>query len=171
MENHESLNKAVVSDGRFVFNGNDWQCAVGRTGVKADKVEGDGATPSGSFKVLKVLYRPDKIDRPETTIPVGELSPDDGWCDEVGDENYNLPVKLLYLRSHEELWRSDDVYDIIGILDYNYPSVTPGKGSAVFLHVARENYSPTAGCVAMSKEDLLAFLKLATPETIIEIQS
>lgn len=172
MENHESLNKAIVSDGHFVFGGNDWRCAVGRTGVKIEKREGDGVTPAGSFHILKLLYRADKMARPETAIPTEEISPDDGWCDEVSDPNYNQSVQLPYDKSYEELWRKeDDLYDLIGVLDCNYPKSESGKGSCIFLHVARETYSPTAGCVAMSKEDLLAFLKLATPETVIEIKS
>lgn len=171
MENHENLNRAIVSDGHFLFAGNDWRCAIGPGGVKTDKKEGDGATPAGSFHILKLFYRADKGGKPETAIPAEKISLDDGWCDEPGDPNYNQLVKLPYDKSHEDLWRpDDDLYDLIGVLDYNYPEAEPGKGSCVFLHVARETYSPTGGCIAMSKEDLLAFLKLATPETVIEVK-
>ncbi len=171
MENEEKKeNTAVVgADGVFRFQGREYRCTLGKNGLTADKREGDWTTPIGEFKLLKIYYRPDKLSAPETAIPTEALAPDDGWCDDPADQNYNQPVKLPYSARHEELWRADDVYDIIGVLDYNYLQAVSGKGSAIFLHVAHENFSPTAGCIAIGKNDLLNFLREADTETVIKI--
>lgn len=134
-----------------------------------DKREGDGGTPVGTWPLRRVFFRPDKLPRPETRLHVIELSPADGWCDAPGDRNYNRLVKLPYPASAEEMWRSDDVYDIVVELGYNDDPVVPGKGSAIFLHLAHSDYRPTAGCVAVSLEDMRALLALVEPGIQIEI--
>ncbi|MBI2410071.1 L,D-transpeptidase family protein [Candidatus Kaiserbacteria bacterium] len=151
----------VRAEGKLLFNGKEYRCALGKGGVRTDKREGDGATPQGCFAIREVLYRPDKFEKPpHTVLPTRPLSPDDGWSDDVALPEYNTLVKLPYSGSHEELWRQDDLYDLIVVLGYNDPPVA-GKGSAIFMHVAREAYTPTAGCVALSKVDLLEILGAA----------
>ena len=147
------------------------QCALGPAGVvdAANKREGDGATPAGIWPMRRLLYRPDRLARPETGLEVRALRPDDGWCDAPNDRNYNRPVTWPYAAGAERLWRDDRVYDLIVILGHNDSPVVAGAGSAIFLHVARDDYSPTHGCVALAREDLLALLKRTDPGDALRI--
>ena len=140
------------------WRGRRFACAIGRGGVRSDKREGDGATPAGRYPLRRVLYRPDRLAPPRTALPIAPLSPRDGWCDDPGHPLYNRPLRLPHDARHEELWRSDRVYDLIVILGHNDVPAVPGLGSAVFLHVAQPDYAPTAGCVAVAAGDLLAIL-------------
>ncbi|MGF1608641.1 MAG: L,D-transpeptidase [Kiloniellales bacterium] len=147
------------------FGAARWRCAIGRGGIRADKREGDGATPIGCWPLRRVLYRPDRLAAPVTALPVAALAPDDGWCDAPGDPGYNRPVKLPYAASHERLWRDDAIYDVIVVLGHNDDPPQPGAGSAIFLHLARDDYAPTEGCVALAGADLLDLLRRVGPET------
>ena len=140
------------------WRGRQFACAIGWGGVRSDKREGDGATPAGRFPLRRVLYRPDRLAPPRTALPIAPLSPRDGWCDDPGHPLYNRPLRLPHDARHEELWRSDRVYDLIVILGHNDAPVVPGLGSAVFLHVAQPDYAPTAGCVAVAAGELLTIL-------------
>ena len=160
------------SDGQIDVNGRNVRCALGKAGViaAADKREGDNKSPVGVWTIREVLYRPDVYpDGPTTALPVCAMATDDGWCDAPGDPAYNRPVKLPYPASAERLWRDDHVYDLIGILAHNDDPPIPGLGSAIFLHLAREDYSGTEGCVALAREDLEALLAVAKPGDAIEI--
>ena len=134
------------------------RAAFGRSGVTAQKREGDGATPAGLLRLTRVLYRADRLRPPVCAVPVEPIGPLDGWCDDVGDAAYNKPVRLPCPASHEALWRADHVYDVIGVLDWNFAPVVKGRGSAIFFHVATPDYAPTAGCVALALADVLAAL-------------
>lgn len=152
-------NITVYPDGTVFFLGKQYRCALGKSGFSKDPREGDNATPVGSFLMRKVFYRPDKFERaPVTVLPVIALTPADGWSDDVSLPDYNTFVKLPYVGSHEELWRTDDVYDLIIPLGFNDDPPISGVGSAIFMHVARENYTPTRGCIALSRGDLLEIL-------------
>lgn len=133
-------------------------CALGRTGCRAVKREGDGATPLGRHRLLGVLYRPDGGRRPRTGLPVRPIRQDYGWCDASGDRNYNREVRLPYPVSHERLWREDRLYDLVVVIDYNVRSRRQGAGSAIFMHIAREGFLPTEGCIALSPRDLRLLL-------------
>lgn len=145
-------------------------CALGRAGTTRDKHEGDGATPLGTFRLVSVLHRPDRGPPPVTALPVTAIRPDDGWCDDPADRAYNQAVTLPYAGRHERLWREDHVYDLIVILDYNLAPVVSGKGSAIFLHLAREDYAPTEGCVAVDAQLLRRVLERCGPLTEISIR-
>ena len=149
--------------GRFDLAGRSVRCALGKGGAVPAEVkrEGDGATPIGDWPIRRVLYRPDKLSKPRTSLSVAPIAPDDGWCDAPGDPNYNRPVRLPYPASHERMWRDDDLYDLVVVLGYNDAPVVPGKGSAIFLHVARPDFGPTAGCIALSRADVLDLLAKA----------
>jgi len=138
-------------------------CALGRGGVAADKREGDGATPAGDFPLRRVLYRADKIKKPETALAVAAIDRDDGWCDEPGDPFYNRQVRLPYGGHCENLWRADDLYDVIVVPGHNDDPVVKGAGSAIFLHIAKPDLAATEGCVALRLADLLAALRHAKP--------
>jgi L,D-peptidoglycan transpeptidase YkuD (ErfK/YbiS/YcfS/YnhG family) len=137
----------------------NFACALGRTGRRARKREGDGATPVGSWQMLKVLYRADRVRRPQTGLPVRPVRPDDGWCDEPADRNYNRLVRHPYPASAERLWRDDRLYDIVVVLDHNRVPRVRGAGSAIFMHVAGPGFAPTAGCIALRHGDLMRVLK------------
>lgn len=137
-------------------------CAIGKAGLRADKREGDLATPIGRFLCRELFWRSDRLAKPVCRLPVQALSPDCGWCDDPADPLYNRLVELPYPAHAETLWRTDAVYDLIVPLGYNDDPVVPGRGSAIFLHVARDGWLPTEGCVALARNDLLAFLAAAT---------
>lgn len=145
-------------------------CAIGRNGISAHRTEGDGTTPAGLLPILRILYRPDRLSAPKTRLPVAPLSPDDIWCDDKTHPLYNQQVKQPFPATHEELWREDRLYDIVGVLDYNLTPAVPGVGSCIFLHVAREGYAPTAGCVALALPDLITLLAECSPGDSLDVQ-
>jgi L,D-peptidoglycan transpeptidase YkuD (ErfK/YbiS/YcfS/YnhG family) len=159
------------SDGRFELNGRTTRCALGRGGVIAahDKREGDGASPLGVWPIRRLLYRPDK-GLPQTALPAFGIDPTDGWCDDPGDTAYNRPVTLPYPARTEAMWREDGVYDLVVVLGHNDDPIVAGAGSAIFLHLARDDYAPTEGCVALSRADLEALLASAQVGDVIEIR-
>jgi L,D-peptidoglycan transpeptidase YkuD (ErfK/YbiS/YcfS/YnhG family) len=144
--------------GRMAWPGREVRAALGKGGLTpaAIKHEGDGASPIGAWPVRRVLYRPDKGPPPRTALPVEAIEPNAGWCDAPLDKAYNRPVALPYPASAERLWRGDEVYDLIVILGHNDDPVVPGAGSAIFLHLARPDHSPTEGCVALARAYILA---------------
>lgn len=164
------MNFLVTSDGRFELGSRAAPCALGRAGVcpAADKREGDGATPAGVWPLRRVLYRPD-VGAPETALPMQAIARDDAWCDEPEDPAYNRPVKLPYSGSFEKMWRDDHIYDLVVVLGHNDDPPRPFMGSCIFLHLAKEGYAPTEGCVALAREHLEEMLRLAKPGDALEI--
>jgi len=158
-------------DGRLHWSRGSAAAAVGRAGVKADKREGDGGTPAGTFPLLSVLYRKDRVMPPTSHLPVRPLAPNDGWVDEPTDPRYNRLVELPYPASAEQMWRDDNLYDVVVVIGYNMEPVIPGAGSAIFLHVATPDFAPTAGCVAVNKDVLLGLLPLLGPGSTITISA
>jgi L,D-peptidoglycan transpeptidase YkuD (ErfK/YbiS/YcfS/YnhG family) len=144
-------------------------CALGRGGCKPLKREGDGATPLGRFRLRFAYFRPDRLSRPQSRLRVVATRPDDGWCDAAGDRNYNRPVRRPYPASTETLWRAGQLYDIVVVLGYNDRPRIQGRGSAIFLHVARGAFEPTEGCVALRRADLRKLLPLLGPRTVLRI--
>ena len=144
--------------GTLRFAGMQFPCALGRSGCRARKREGDGATPIGQWRVQRVLYRPDRVRRPRTPLPVRAIRTCDGWCDAPTDRNYNRPVRLPYPASAERLWREDELYDVVVVLGYNDCPRAKGRGSAIFMHLAKPGYAPTEGCIALTRPHLLRLL-------------
>ncbi len=141
------------------------RCAIGPHGLAALKREGDGYTPRGQFALSHLYYRADRVARPRTSLPVTPLSPDLGWCDSAGDRNYNRAVSVPYPASHERLWRDDHLYDVVVVLSHNRRPRVRGLGSCIFMHHARADYAPTAGCLALNRTDL-AHLLAFSPRTV-----
>ena len=148
----------VSASGSLTFDGRTVRCALGRGGVRTRKVEGDGATPVGCYPLRRVLFRPDRTSKPDTALPIRPIESKDGWCDDPDDANYNRPISLPYPASAETLWRDDGLYDVIVVLGHNDDPPAPGAGSAIFLHVARPDFGPTEGCVAVALPGLLDLL-------------
>jgi L,D-peptidoglycan transpeptidase YkuD (ErfK/YbiS/YcfS/YnhG family) len=146
----------------------DWgagrrRAAIGPGGIAVKGGEGDGITPRGSWPVREIFYRADRVARPRTSLPVRAMEKNDGWCDAPDDVHYNRLVKLPYPASHETMWRDDPLYDLVVVLGFNDDPVVPGKGSAIFLHLARDGYAPTHGCVALTYDDALAAIEQLQP--------
>jgi L,D-peptidoglycan transpeptidase YkuD (ErfK/YbiS/YcfS/YnhG family) len=157
----------VTADRLLAWTERRVPCALGRGGIRPDKREGDGATPVGCFPLRRVLYRPDRLPLPETRLPVQPIGEDDGWCDDPADPAYNRPVKLPYAASHERMWREDDLYDLVVVLGHNDDPPARGAGSAIFLHLARPDYGPTEGCIALRREHLLELLGDCGPDSLL----
>ncbi|MBV9249484.1 MAG: L,D-transpeptidase family protein [Acetobacteraceae bacterium] len=161
------MQAVVHPDGRLTLQGQVFRCALGRARVSAHKQEGDGATPAGLLPLRRVLYRADKLPPPVCVVPLEPIAENDGWCDDPADRQYNKPVRLPYDASCEELWRQDGLYDVLGVLGWNDAPVVKGRGSAVFLHVARPDYAPTEGCIALALGDLRRVLAAGLTEIAV----
>lgn len=153
-----SATARVTPDGLLRFRGETLRCALGKGGIRADKHEGDGATPVGLLPIRRLLWRADRGPRPGGGLPVEPIAPEDGWCDDPVHADYNRQVRLPHPARHERLWREDALYDVIGVLGWNDTPVRRGRGSAIFLHVARADLAPTEGCVALAEKDLRRIL-------------
>lgn len=156
----QSSPRGILQFGAFRF-----PCALGRAGVRAMKREGDGATPQGVFGIRGVFYNAQNAARPTTHLSLSIIGPDDGWCDAVGNRNYNRPVQHPYEASAERMVRSDALYDVVVVLDYNIQPRVQGLGSAIFMHVARTDYEPTEGCIALAMPHLRRLLAHLRPTT------
>jgi L,D-peptidoglycan transpeptidase YkuD (ErfK/YbiS/YcfS/YnhG family) len=148
----------IHPDGRLIWRDQTMRCAVGQGGVRVEKEEGDGATPVGLLTLRRIFYRADRVPPPRCPLPIEPIAPSDGWCDDPSHRDYNRFVHLPHDARHEELWRQDAVYDVVAVLGWNDLPVIKGRGSAIFLHVARPDYAPTQGCVALALADLSRIL-------------
>jgi L,D-peptidoglycan transpeptidase YkuD (ErfK/YbiS/YcfS/YnhG family) len=157
-------------DGRLSWPGGTAPAAAGRTGVSANKKEGDGATPAGTFPLVSAFYRADRLPPPRSRLPLRALSPRDAWVDAPADRQYNRLVSLPYPAHAEPLWLDDPVYDLLVVIGYNMAPVVAGAGSAIFLHIARPDLSPTAGCIAIERETLVRLMPLLGPGSAITIR-
>jgi L,D-peptidoglycan transpeptidase YkuD (ErfK/YbiS/YcfS/YnhG family) len=155
--------------GRIIAGALVLPCALGRSGTTRDKREGDGATPVGRYRALQAFFRPDRVRRPPTRLPLSAIDALDGWCDEPRDRNYNRPVRLPYPARHERMARDDELYDVVVDLAYNRGPVRKGRGSAIFLHCAKPGFPPTEGCVAVASEKIARLVARIGPRTRIEI--
>ena len=159
----------VVKNGFLSFNKEKFRCAIGRNGLSSKKSEGDGCTPIGSFKILNLLYRIDKIGQIQTNIRKEEILENQGWCDDIESKFYNRKVRFPFTHSAEKLFRDDDLYDLVFVIDYNLNPIIKNKGRAIFLHVAKKDYSPTEGCVAIEKKQLINLAKIIHRDTYVRI--
>jgi L,D-peptidoglycan transpeptidase YkuD (ErfK/YbiS/YcfS/YnhG family) len=161
----------IYADGRLTWPGGSARAACGKSGVRAAKREGDGASPAGTFPLVSGFYRPDRVAPPRTDLPMIAIQSNHGWVDEPADPKYNRLIQLPYPAHHEEMWLADHVYDIVVVIGYNTDPVVPGAGSAIFMHIARPDFSPTAGCIAVSRQVLEPLLGLLGPGSTITIQA
>jgi L,D-peptidoglycan transpeptidase YkuD (ErfK/YbiS/YcfS/YnhG family) len=143
--------------------------ALGRAGIKANKREGDGGTPRGRFRPLGLWWRADRLLRPQTFLRVRRIGPGDAWCEDPSDRRYNRAFKRSANEPGDRLMRADGLYDLVIQIDHNTRPRVAGRGSAVFLHVARPGFKPTAGCVALRPRDLKMLVRRIGPNTRIQI--
>jgi L,D-peptidoglycan transpeptidase YkuD (ErfK/YbiS/YcfS/YnhG family) len=144
-------------------------CAIGRSGTSHSKREGDGASPVGCFRLLQAFYRADHGPRPRTGLKLKAIRPSDGWSDDARDRRYNTLVPLPCPTSHEKMWRDDHLYDVVIDIAWNREPIRRGRGSAIFLHLARPGFLPTEGCVAVEPRMIRRLLERIGPQTRIEI--
>lgn len=157
--------RGILAAGPFRF-----PVALGRRGVVSRKVEGDGGTPRGKLKLRELWFRPDKVRRPSSALKLRATKKDDLWCDAPADRNYNLPVRAPYPASHEKMWRDDDLYDYVVPLGWNDNPRIAGRGSAIFMHLARPGFTPTEGCVALRRKDMEKLLPFLGPDTVMVVR-
>ena len=153
----------------LIFNNYRIKCALGKRGIGRKKREGDFITPVGQFKIEYILYREDRIKRLNTDFKQLIITKKMGWCDDPESKKYNKIIKLPFNYNFEKLYRKDNIYDVILVLNYNMNPIRKNKGSAIFIHVAKKNYKKTRGCVAIKKTELLKILKKIKKNTKIKI--
>jgi len=159
----------VKKSGYLKYKNLKYRCALGKAGVNKKIKEGDGITPRGIFKITKIYYRVDKIKSVKTKLKKIKITKNMGWCDDPNSRFYNRQIKLPSKFSHENLYRNDDLYDLVAVLDYNTNPIIKNKGSAVFLHIAKNSYKKTEGCIALKKEHLINILMKIKKNTKIKI--
>tara|TARA_B100001093_G_scaffold497038_1_gene543486 strand:+ start:1064 stop:1558 length:495 start_codon:yes stop_codon:yes gene_type:complete len=158
-----------VKKNYLTFDGHKFKCSIGRSGFSKNKKEGDGFTPVGSFFIENIYYRDDKIAKLDTNINKIKINKSDGWCDDPSQKEYNQLIQFPYNFSAEKLYRDDTLYDLVCVLNYNTNPITPGLGSAIFMHIAQDDYRPTEGCIGLKQEDLLNILNFIDNKTKIII--
>ena len=161
---HIKINKNYLTYEKYKV-----KCALGKRGIGAKKNEGDKITPKGRYNIKFLLYRKDRLKKIKTKLKKVIIKENMGWCDDPKSKNYNELISLPVKHSHEKLYKIDNSYDIILVLNYNMNPVRNGKGSAIFIHVAKKNYKKTLGCIALKKKDFLILLKLINKKTKIKI--
>ena len=159
----------VKKTGYLNYKGIKFRCALGKNGIRKKNKEGDNITPKGIYKIKTVYYRQDRIKKLSTSINSKKIKKNMGWCDDPKSADYNQLVNLPNNYNSEKLYRNDNIYDLIVVLDYNMNPTVKNKGSAIFIHIAKKNYTPTKGCIALSKIDLLEILNKINKKTKIKI--
>jgi L,D-peptidoglycan transpeptidase YkuD (ErfK/YbiS/YcfS/YnhG family) len=159
----------VKNSAHLEYKNLNFRCALGKAGIGVKKIEGDNVTPKGIFKITKIYYRSDKIKNIKTSLKKIEIKKDMGWCDDPNSNFYNKEIKLPSKFSHEKLYRRDNLYDLVAVLDYNMNPVIKRKGSAIFIHIASKSYKKTKGCIALKKKHLIKILSQIKKNTKIKI--
>ena len=159
----------VKNSGYLKYKNLKFRCALGKAGIQKKKLEGDNITPRGIFKITKIYYRADRIKNIQTSLKKIKIKKSFGWCDDPNSNFYNKEIKLPTKFSHEKLYRKDNLYDLIVVLDYNMHPIIKNKGSAIFIHTANKFYKKTKGCIALKKGDLIKILSQIKRTTKIKI--
>ena len=151
------------------FKNLKFKCALGKAGIGKKKIEGDNITPKGTFEIVKIYYRSDRIKKIYSKIKLFKIKNKMGWCDDPNSKKYNQLIRLPSKYTHEKLYRRDNVYDLVIVLNYNMRPIVKNKGSAIFIHVTKKNYKKTAGCIALKKNHLIRLIKNMKNKTKIII--
>ena len=148
----------INKSGHLKYKNFKFRCALGKASIGEKKQEGDNVTPAGNFKIVQIYYRSDRVKKISSKLKAIEITKNMGWCDDPNSKNYNQLINLPSRYGHEKLFKKNNIYDIIVVLNYNMKPVIKNKGSAIFIHVAKKTYQPTQGCIALKKNDLLKLL-------------
>ncbi len=163
-------NPGSKTEGLLVAESRAIRCALGRSGIGIKRGEGDGITPLGAHRLIEAYIRTDSVPIRASHFPLSEINEQDGWCDAVGDANYNRHVNLPYPASYERMKRDDHLYDVVVVMDHNITRRMSVGGSAIFFHLAHDDYRSTEGCVAISRKDMLWLLPQIGPETVMMVE-
>ena len=161
----------VINNKNLTYKNYKVKCSTGKRGIGAKRKEGDLITPKGKFKIKFILYRKDRVKNIQTKIRKIVIRKNIGWCDDSNSKDYNKIIKLPTTYSFERLYKKENIYDIILVLDYNMRPVIKNKGSAIFIHVAKKNYKKTAGCIALKKNHLLKIIEELKNNTKVKIEN
>jgi len=159
----------INKSGYLKYKDLKFKCALGKSGIGNKKIEGDNITPKGNFKIIKIYYRKDRLKKLSSKFTLTEITKDMGWCDDPKSKKYNQLIKLPTKYSYENLYRKNNIYDLILVLNYNVKPTIKNKGSAIFIHVAKKNYKKTAGCIAIKRDDLIFLTKIISKSTKVQI--
>ena len=159
----------VRNNGYLEYKNFKFRCALGKSGIKTKIKEGDNITPKGTYKILNIYYRKDRIKKIKSSINKIKINKNMGWCDDTQSKHYNKQIKLPSELSHEILYRKDNIYDIVCVINYNINPTLKNKGSAIFLHIAKKKYQKTKGCIALKKKHLIKLIKNMRNKTKIII--
>ena len=159
----------INKSGYLKYKDFKFKCALGKAGIGNKKSEGDNITPKGNFRILKIYYRKDRLKKLSSKYKLIKITKSMGWCDDSKSKKYNQHIKLPTKYSHENLYRRDNIYDLILVLSYNIKPIIKNKGSAIFIHVAKKNYKKTAGCIALKKAHLINLVEEIKRNTRIKI--
>ncbi len=162
--------KLLVQNNYLHLDNDKYSCAIGLNGLSKNKIEGDKKTPIGQFRFEKIYYRADKLGDMIFNIPSEVIQKNDGWCDDPNNEFYNQFVKFPFYASAERLFRDDDLYDLLCVINYNTDPVVPGRGSAIFLHICKPNFEGTEGCIAIEKKNMIKLAKRIDTKTELIIK-
>jgi L,D-peptidoglycan transpeptidase YkuD (ErfK/YbiS/YcfS/YnhG family) len=159
----------INKSGYLKYKNLKFRCSLGKAGIRKKKIEGDNITPKGAFNVVKIYYRSDRIQKISSKFKLIKIKKNMGWCDDPNSKKYNQPIKLPTKYSHEILYRKDNIYDLILVLNYNRKPIIKNKGSAIFIHITKKNYKKTAGCIALKKTDLIYLVRKINKNTKVHI--
>ena len=148
----------INKSGYLKYKDFEFKCALGKSGIGKKEMEGDNITPKGNFRIIKIYYRKDRLKKPPSKFTLTEITKNMGWCDDPKSRKYNQPIKLPTKYSHENLYRKDNTYDLILVLNYNMKPTIKNKGSAIFIHITKKNYQSTKGCIALKKNNLVKLI-------------
>ena len=148
----------VNKSGQLKYKNLKFKCALGKAGIGKKNIEGDNITPKGTYRIIQIYYRKDRVKKISSSFKLNKITKSMGWCDDPSSKKYNQLIRLPTKYGHEKLYQKNNIYDLLLVIDYNMNPVVVNKGSAIFIHVAKKKYKPTAGCIALKKEDLLKLI-------------
>lgn len=160
----------VNKSGQLKYKNLKFKCALGKAGIGKKNIEGDNITPKGTYRIIQIYYRKDRVKKISSSFKLNKITKSMGWCDDPSSKKYNRLIRLPTKYSHEKLYQKNNIYDLLLVIDYNMNPVVINKGSAIFIHVAKKNYKPTAGCIALKKRDILKLIKILKLNTKILIK-
>ena len=146
-----------------------FKCALGKAGIGKKKLEGDQITPKGTYKIVEIYCRKDRLKKISSKFKLIEIKKNMGWCDDPKSKKYNQLIKLPSKYSHENLYRENSIYDLILVLNYNMNPIIKNKGSAIFIHIANKKFKNTGGCIAIEKKNLVRLVKIINKKTLVII--
>lgn len=159
----------INKSGYLKFKNLKFKCSLGKAGIGVKKIEGDNITPKGTYRIIRIYYRKDRIKKLSSKIKLVKINKKIGWCDDPKSKKYNKQITLPYKYNHEKLYRRDNIYDIVLVLNYNINPIIKNKGSSIFIHVARKNYNKTKGCIAIKKKNLMRIVNLLKKDSVVKI--